>query len=142
MPTERVRVGFKRHIVNPAGGEIENTITMELIAGFVGFELDTQTYTVTPKIGWLVREEDNENDTFKELEEMDKQGAVRIRVYEVPTALKKLKRIKKLNLEFIGKVVLPDWMDSLSIDEFLLKGKMTEDEKGAIRRRFSNVKFY
>ena len=142
MPTERVRVGFKRHIVNPAGGEIENTITMELIAGFVGFELDTQTYTVIPKIGWLVREEDNENDTFKELEEMDKQGAVRIRVYEVPTALKKLKHIKNLNLEFIGKVLLPDWMDSLSIDEFLLKGKMTEDEKEAIRRRFSNVKFY
>ena len=56
--------------------------------------------------------------------------------------MKKLKRIKKLNLEFIGKVVLPDWMDSLSIDEFLLKGKMTEDEKEAIRRRFSNVKFY
>jgi hypothetical protein len=61
MPSERVRVRFIRHVIDPDSGEEMYQIQMELIAGFIGAEEDTTTNTVTPKIGWLVRQtEENE----------------------------------------------------------------------------------
>ena len=63
-----------------------------------------------------------------------------LRIQEVPEMLSQLEHIKTLELVFTGKVVLPEWMDKLTIDNFSVKGKMTETEKTAIRKRFPNVK--
>ena len=58
---------------------------------------------------------------------------------EVPEMLSQLKHIKTLELVFTGKVVLPEWMDKLTIDNFTIRGEMTEAEKIAIEKRFPNV---
>jgi hypothetical protein len=55
--------------------------------------------------------------------------------------LSQLGHIKKLELVFTGKVVLPKWMDKLTIDRFTIKGEMSDSEKAAIRKRFPNVVF-
>ena len=55
MPAEQTRVGFKYRILKP-DGTIEKEIPLELRAGFVGAVEDTQTNTLTPKIGWFVHE--------------------------------------------------------------------------------------
>lgn len=55
MPAEQTRVGFKYRIVRP-DGTVEKEIPLELRAGFVGAVEDTQTNTLTPKIGWFVHE--------------------------------------------------------------------------------------
>jgi len=50
--------------------------------------------------------------------------------------LAKLERINRLKLDFTGKVVLPTWMDKLTIENFTISGTMTEEEKAEIQKRF------
>lgn len=47
-----------------------------------------------------------------------------------------LERINRLMLDFTDKVVLPTWMDKLTIGNFSISGKMTEEEKAEIQKRF------
>ena len=54
MLAETVAVPFTYLIVNEAG-EVQSETPLELIAGIVGVQQDTVTYTLTPKIGWFVR---------------------------------------------------------------------------------------
>ena len=61
---------------------------------------------------------------------------------EVPEVLSHLKHIKRLSLSFTNKVVLPEWMDDMVIDDFEISGKMTEEEKAAILRRFPDAEVY
>ena len=141
MPTERVRVSFKYLQVDAITGEVVSETPMELWAGFVGYEVDSITYTITPKIGWFARAADKDEAILQDLRERDKNLGISIRVKEVPEILAKLKHIRRLNLRFTGAVVLPDWMDQLIIQEFSISGKLSEQEKEAIRKRFPQVKF-
>ena len=50
--------------------------------------------------------------------------------------LAQLGHIKRLILDFTGKVVLPAWMDKLTIENLTISGKMTEEEKAEIQKRF------
>lgn len=59
MPTERVRVGFKRKIIDPIQQTTISETDMELVAGFIGVEMDSAIGAMTPKIGWMVRYADN-----------------------------------------------------------------------------------
>ena len=53
MLPEVVRVEFLYKIVN-AEGEVLSEHPMEMIAGFVGYEEDMETYALTPVIGWMI----------------------------------------------------------------------------------------
>lgn len=135
MPTDHVRVDFKYQIIDPAQGSVAREIPMELWAGFIGAKEDTIANALIPKIGWLVRINDEES-ILNDLQKEDKEGAIHLRIKEVPTVLAKLERIKRLILDFTGKVVLPAWMDKLTIENLTISGKMTEEEKAEIQKRF------
>lgn len=135
MPADHVRVDFKYLIVAPGTGEVLRETPMELWAGFIGAEEDTIANTLMPKIGWLVRINDEES-TLNDLQKKNEKGAIRLRIKEVPTVLAQLGRIKRLILDFTGKVVLPTWMDKLTIENLTISGKMTEEEKAEIQKRF------
>ena len=135
MPTDHVRVDFKYLIVAPGTGEVLRETPMELWAGFIGSEEDTITNTLMPKIGWLVRINDEES-TLNDLQKKNEKGAIRLRIKEVPTVLAQLRHIKRLILDFTGKVVLPTWMDKLTIENLTISGKLTEEEKAEIQKRF------
>lgn len=53
MLPELVRVEFLYKIVN-AEGDVLSEHPMEMIAGFVGYQEDKETYALTPVIGWMV----------------------------------------------------------------------------------------
>ena len=135
MPADHVRVDFKYLIVDRATGEVISETPMELWAGFIGAEEDTITNTLMPKIGWLVRINDEES-TLNDLQKKNEKGAIRLRIKEVPTVLAQLGRIKRLILDFTDKVVLPTWMDKLTIENLTISGTMTEEEKAEIQKRF------
>lgn len=78
---------------------------------------------------------------FNELKKNNNDWGLHLRVQKVPEVLSRLRHIKILELEFTGKVVLPEWMDRMIIDEFIVKGKMTSAEKTAIKKRFPNISF-
>ena len=88
-----------------------------------------------PKIGWLVRINDEES-TLNDLQKKNEKGAIRLRIKEVPTVLAQLGHIKRLILDFTDKVVLPTWMDKLTIENLTISGTMTEEEKAEIQKRF------
>lgn len=138
MPAEYVRVGFKYRDVKPNGKLISET-PMELWAGFIGAKVDKEKNMVTPKVGWLVRVAESDDDILKELKKNNNDWGIHLRIQEVPEFLSQLGHIKSLHLVFTDKVVLPKWMDKLSIDHFTIEGKMTEAEKMAIKKRFPNI---
>ena len=57
----------------------------------------------------------------------------------VPEELKSLKHIKDLWLEFTGKIIIPDWMDNIEIDEFFVEGTISSEEEAKLVRRFPNI---
>jgi hypothetical protein len=136
MPADHVRVDFKYLIIAPGTGEVLRETPMELWAGFIGAEEDTIANTLMPKIGWLVRINDEES-TLSDLQKKESErGAIHLRIKEVPTVLAQLGHIKRLILDFTGKVVLPTWMDKLTIENLTISGKLTEEEKAEILKRF------
>ena len=147
MPADRARVNFKYQQIDPTDGSLISQTTMELIAGFVGAEVDKVTHAVTPKIGWMVcTTDDNEATHLKALQRMNEPGSmlgIHIRVKEVPEILAQLEHIHTLHLVFTDEIVLPDWMDSLTIDELIIANgdKLSDTEKETIRQRFPQVQF-
>ena len=136
MPSERVRVGFKYRIINPKRGTVMKEFPMELWAGFIGAEEDTVTNTYTPKIGWLVRLSESDDDVLKDMKKKDKDFGISLRIKEVPEVLSRMEHIKRLELVFTDEVVLPDWFYRLSIDNLRIEGKMTDEVKARIKESF------
>ncbi|MBQ1677845.1 MAG: hypothetical protein II065_10580, partial [Bacteroidaceae bacterium] len=66
---------------------------------------------------------------------------ISIRIKEVPEILSNFQHLKFLELEFTDKVVLPEWLDRITIDRFYIKGIMTDSEKNEIKKRFPKVIF-
>ena len=142
MPAEYVRVGFKRCGIDPTTGDIKEETDMELWAGFVGAIEDTVKNTIIPKIGWLVRKAESDQDVFNKLSAANENGMIDLRVQQVPQALSWIKHIKSLKLEFTTEdVELPEWMDKITIDKFSICGKISEEKKEAIKKRFPQVEF-
>lgn len=104
----------------------------------IGSEEDTIANALIPKIGWLVRIDDEES-TLSDLHKTNEKGTIHLRIKEVPTVLAKLERINRLILDFTDKVVLPTWMDKLTIENLSIFGKMTEEEKAEIQKRFPKI---
>ena len=140
MPTEYVRVGFKYRVIDPSDNHPISETAMELWAGFIGAQVDKKSHMVTPKIGWLVRISQDEKDMLNQLKKDNENGWIHLRVQEVPIMLSELGRIRSLHLVFTGRVMLPDWMDKLTINRLTIEGNMTEPEKAYIKERFPNVR--
>ena len=139
MSSERVRVGFKYRIIDPAQGTVMSETPMELWAGFIGAEEDTLTNTLTPKIGWMVRQAESDDDVLNDLKKKDEFLGIELRVKEVPEVLSRMEHIKRLCLVFTDDVVLPEWFYSLSIDDLSIKGRMTEEVKARIKQSFPDA---
>lgn len=139
MPTEYVRVPFYYQVINPDDGTIISRTPMELGAGFVGAKIDNENNMVTPMIGWFVSETKGDNEMLNMFSKMDEYDGISLRIQEVPEVLSHLNHIKSLTLEFTGKVVLPEWMDKMTIDGFCIQGYITKSEEEAIKKRFPNI---
>ena len=141
MLPEQVSVGFQYIKQDDVTGKTLSNTPMELIAGIVGVEVNPETQALTPKIGWLAAIANNEKDVFDKLKKQNqgRQG-IYLRVKEVPLILKELGHINHLYLSFTDKVVIPSWMDKMTIDRFDIEGELSESEKAELRKRFPNVK--
>ena len=139
MPSERVYVDFRYQVVDIANGNVIVDTPMELIAGYIGTEVDTLTHALTPKMGWMVRQiESNEKivESLKKKAEEDSFDGLDLRVNRVPEHLAQLKYIKRLTLNFTDKVALPEWFYGLQIDNLTIKGEMSDEQEAAIKKHF------
>ena len=144
MQPEMVRTEYKYIIFNDFTGEVEKTMMMEFWAGIVGMEVDPETYAMTPKMGWFTRIGKTEEELLEEFKEKDQgdgfSDGLMLKVNKVPDIIRKMGRINKLSLRFVGKVVIPDWMDSKDIGSLEIYGSMTRDEEEALRKRFPKAR--
>ena len=139
MPAERVYVDFRYKVISPADGTVLNDVPMQLVAGFIGTDVDTLTHALTPKMGWVVRQMEGNDSIVKRLQEMDSKKSfmgIDLRVNKVPEHLAQLKHIKRLRLEFTGEVELPEWFYGLQIDQLTIDGRMSEEEEATIWKYF------
>ena len=139
MPSERVRVGFKYRIFDPEQGTVMSETPMELWAGFIGAEEDTITNTLTPKIGWLVRQTESDDEVLNDMKKKNDGWGIELRVREVPEVLSRLEHIKRLNLVFTDDVVLPDWFYNLKIDYLTIEGIMSKEMEDKIKQHFPDA---
>ena len=142
MPSERVYVDFKYKVISPADGTVLTDIPMQLVAGFIGTEVDTLTHALTPKMGWVVRQMEGSDSIVKQLQKMDSEDSffgIELRVNKVPEHLAQLPHIKRLTLYFTDKVELPEWFYGLQIDNLRINGEMTDEQEAAIWKHFPNA---
>ncbi len=136
MESEMVRTPFKYQVIDPTTGMLLNEWPMELWAGFIGAQEDKQTNMVTPKIGWMVRVTETDEETLKQLKKLNNEWGINLRVKEVPEVLKQLKHIKSLELEFTDEVTLPDWFFNADIESLTIRGKMSEKIREKLKNRY------
>ena len=142
MPSERVYVDFKYQVINPVDGTVIVDTPLQLIAGFIGTEVDTLTHALKPKMGWVVRQMKGKEDIVKRLEQMDSESSfmgIELRVKEVPEHLSLLPHIRRLTLLFTSDVVLPEWFYNLQIDNLTIEGKMSDEQEAAIKAHFPHA---
>ena len=143
MPSERVYVDFKYQIINPADGTVLSETPLQLVAGFIGTEVDTLTHALTPKMGWVVRQMEGSDSIVKRLQKMDKEDSffgIELRVNKVPKHLSELHHIKKLTLHFTSEVTLPEWFYDLQIDNLTIYGEIKKVTEDAIWKSFPHAR--
>ena len=107
-----------------------------MTAGMIGVQEDRNTKELTPIFGWFISKDDSEDSMYEKMEDEDNRYGIHLRVAAVPEVLKRFKTIKSLTLEFMGNVVLPEWMDRIQIQRLTISGKLTRNEKKVILKRF------
>lgn len=119
------------YIVKDATGNIISKTPMEIMSGFVGIDVNENTYTMRPHIGWMVSEKNN-----KGIAEKIQNSMGIIRVDRIPEELKEIEHLEDLTLEFTNEIVIPEWMDTVKIDYLTLKGNITPELGENLKKRF------
>ena len=119
------------YIVKDATGNIISKTPMEIMSGFVGIDVNENTYTMRPHIGWMVSEKNN-----KGIAEKIQNSMGIIRVDRIPEELKDIEHLEDLTLEFTNEIVIPEWMDTVKIDYLTLKGNITPELGENLKKRF------
>lgn len=119
------------YIVKDATGNIISKTPMEIMSGFVGIDVNENTYTMRPHIGWMVSEKNN-----KGIAEKIQNSMGNIRVDRIPEELKEIEHLEDLTLEFTNEIVIPEWMDTVKIDYLTLKGNITPELVENLKKRF------
>ena len=129
LPDEIVKVDVKYQEVYT---DAVKETPLEFWAGFIGLEQNSKNFALRPQIGWMVRKKDVNNDGLKNKLSADAQNngwgsGINIRVKEFPTVLLELKEIKRLDIQFIDKIDIPDEISKIKIESLTLYGKITKE---------------
>ena len=136
LPDEIVKVDF--NFLEVSDGAVVTT-PLELWAGFIGLEQNSENFALTPKISWMVRKKDfsEEENLKKQLEGQIKNGAgIKISVQKFPEIILKLEEIHSLDINFTGTISIPDELAKVRIRTLILSGKITDAEKERIKNMF------
>lgn len=143
MLSEMISVPFK-YVLSDGINDV--TIPMEIWNGFIGVEEDSSDNSLTPIIGWFVKKSDTDDELANEIlnDEFNIKYGINLHmsVKEAPTFLSKIPHFDSLELEFEDYVTIPDWLDSITIDNLSVSGKFRRGDKTKLRNRFPNIKIY
>ena len=134
-------VPFKYQLIDPITRKVIEETDIMLYAGFVGVAVDKATGALEPKIGWIARKVDKDAELVARLTSssfsLNESGT---KIKTVPEALKREKHYKQLHLTFEDKVIVPEWMDGIQVDDLTIEGYMTDAEHTQLKTRFPKAK--
>ena len=134
MPKQMASAPVKYIEVDTLTGQVIATIPLRLSGGIAGYAAD-ENDCVSFKLAWTV----NLSEAQETIETIKQQeGWLTLRVTKVPEELRAVQHYNYLELEFIDKVEIPDWMYDLDIDRLIIEGKVSADQKKELKRRFKN----
>lgn len=134
---ELSKVPFKYQLIDRETMQVIEETDIMLYAGFVGVIIDEATGALEPKIGWIARKIDEDAELLARFTyPVLSANATTPKIKTVPEALKQESHYQRLQLTFEDKVVIPEWMDSIQIDNFTIEGFMTDAEKAQLQKRF------
>ncbi len=137
LPAEAVSVEVKHVSIQPDG---KTEIRMlELVAGFVGAEQYLGTYALKPRIGWFLRMKGKDEE---KIVLPDNRDDLSIRVDKIPQEFAQLECVRRLEIEFIGPIDIPEWMGSMRIGELHLNGKTDDEAIRHIRKLLPETNLY
>ncbi|MDR0505781.1 MAG: DUF4419 domain-containing protein [Dysgonamonadaceae bacterium] len=139
LPDEIVKVDLKHIEANPDGTTTETPL--ELWAGFIGCEQNEKNMALKPIIGWMIRKKDISNDAFMQKLKVNAAddsswGGINIRVKEIPEEILALSNIKKLTVNFTGKIIIPERLAQINIKRLELFGEIDDAEIQRIKNMF------
>ena len=138
---ELSKVPFKYQLIDRETMQVIEETDIMLYAGFIGIIIDEATGALEPKIGWIARKVDEEGEQLARLTSTAvSANASTPKIKTVPEVLKREKYYKHLHLTFEDKVVVPEWMDDIQIDDFTIEGYMSEAEQAQLKNRFPKAK--
>ena len=134
---ELSKVPLKYQLIDRETMQVIEETDIMLYAGFVGVIIDEATGALEPKIGWIARKIDEDAETLARF----KSSSISLngsgnKIKTVPEVLKRESHYQRLQLTFEDKVVIPEWMDSIQIDNFTIEGFMTKAEQAQLKKRF------
>ncbi len=134
---ELSKVPFKYQLIDRETMQVIEETDIMLYAGFVGVIIDEATGALEPKIGWIARKIDEDAETLARFKSssLSLNGSGN-KIKTVPEVLKRESHYQRLQLTFEDKVVIPEWMDSIQIDNFTIEGFMTKAEQAQLKKRF------
>ena len=139
LPEEIVKTDIK--FIETDGVNKQEKI-LELWAGFMGAEQNPLNFALTPRIGWMIREKDVEQQalfrTFQSRNIPDTHlgPTIDLKINEVPAVLKKFDLIYSLGLHFKQEVHIPEWLKKITIGKLFIHGKISEAETAELIRDF------
>ena len=131
LPSEYVKVPVQHIELDARGNSIKTDL--EVWAGFTGLEQNNKSFALKPQIGWMIRKKDPKYDRTLAMRFIDHandefDSGISIRVRAVPAELLAMKEIKKLSIDFLGDIVIPEEINKVKIGSFAMTGKITDDE--------------
>jgi hypothetical protein len=136
LPEEIVKVDLK---YIESFGDSTHTTPLELWAGFIGLEQNSKDFTLTPKIGWMIRKKDIDNNGLKYQFKKQADSGISIKVKEIPNAIYEFKEIYQLEISFIDSILIPDKMKGIKIEKLKLSGKIDKSEIERISKMFPDT---
>jgi TonB-dependent SusC/RagA subfamily outer membrane receptor len=135
LPQEIVKVDMK--FVESINGQDFNT-PLELWAGFFGLEQDKSTFSLKPKIGWLIRKKNVSKDAFKQKfdSENNFEDGIRIRVREIPEQLLQIPEIYILDIQFENEIKIPEELKNVRMGKLKLSGRISDSAAVRISKLF------
>ncbi len=144
LPEEIVKVDLK-YIESNSDTTI--TIPLELWAGFIGLEQNSDDFTLTPKIAWMIRKKDVEKKGAKQKLKIDNKyglglGGINIRVKEIPQEIYDLDSISVIEITFIDNIKIENKFGNLKIGRLDLNGKITKKEIKRVAKLLPDTDLY
>ncbi|MFT3903437.1 MAG: DUF4419 domain-containing protein [Niabella sp.] len=137
LPDEIFKTDLLYMLVNPDGTITE--VPLELWAGFIGLVQNEKNFALRPEIGWLVKIKDSINKAVLQDFQSKAEGEINIRVNEIPEEIFEIPYIKNLKIQFTGKIIVPDKIKKVKIDNLHLRGQIDKNEAERIYKLLPNT---